>query len=125
MSENAGAVLFVTSILLLHICQPPIPPPEPTGKEVRYKKLLPRLTMNKVMYDNIAMHASSGRFVCTISLKKANWYLKKNIATSHSLENPLKKITLLFEPDKSETQDKTPTELQFQQRVKHNICVVW
>jgi hypothetical protein len=122
------ALLFFSSVALLQLLRTPAPLVSPelarqTAKEARYNKLLPKLTMRKPMYDNIAMHAPDGRFVCTVSIKKAKWYLKKNIATTPDPEGGLVRINLKFEPNKEETENKTPEQIKFQQRIKENKCV--
>ena len=49
-------------------------------KEERRKRMLPLLAMKKPMYDNILMQDPDGNPLSTISLKKAQWYIHKNLA---------------------------------------------
>jgi hypothetical protein len=49
-------------------------------KEQRREQLIPKLTLKKRMYDNIVMQDPVGIVLCTISTKKANWYVRKNLA---------------------------------------------
>ena len=60
----------------------PLPPhaERDLHKQERRQRLLPLLTMNKPMYDNILMQDPEGNPLATISLKKAKWYCKKDLA---------------------------------------------
>jgi hypothetical protein len=49
-------------------------------KEERRRLMLPQLTMNKPMYDNIMMQDPKGANLSTISLKKAKWYTSRELA---------------------------------------------
>ena len=121
-----------TTLFLLISFHDPKPPPltpleqQARNKQERYERLLPKLTMKRTMYDNISMHAPDDRFVCTVSLKKARWYIKKELADACPFAEgeSLSKITLRFHPDKSELEGKSEEQVKFQQRVKKNICVV-
>ena len=107
-----GPLLFTASILVAvalaksssrRLCRlrpPPQPPKEEKKsrealKAERYKRLLPRLKMQKRMYDNITMRSPSGTILCTISSKKAKWYLSRSLA-KHSPQGD--GITLTFVP---------------------------
>ncbi|KAL7566631.1 hypothetical protein ACA910_003466 [Epithemia clementina (nom. ined.)] len=50
------------------------------SKERRRHELVSLFSMKKPMYDNIFMQAPDGHVLCTISLKKAQWYVKKQLA---------------------------------------------
>lgn len=98
-------------------------------KAARYKKLLPKLKMQKKMYDNILMRSPEGTLLCTISEKKKSWYLNKGLAMSDADGG----ITLLFTPrDKNpppssaplHAAELSPPDLLFERRVKRNSCVV-
>jgi hypothetical protein len=49
-------------------------------KEERRRRLLPLLTRTKPMYDNILLQDSMGNPLATISMKKAKWYINKDLA---------------------------------------------
>jgi len=86
-------------------------------KEDRRKKMTPLLTMEKPMYDNIKMKDPEDNLLCTISLKKARWYVKKNLA--EWLDDS--SIQLLFKP---KMQKKDPQQVKYNQADKRNHCVV-
>jgi hypothetical protein len=102
-------------------------------KEERRQQMLPLLTMNRPMYDNILMKDPNGQLLCTISIKKANWYVRKNLAIwkdDHDNDDN-KCIQLLFHPNRPENQGQqgqeppVPNNLNtYNQTVKENRCVV-
>jgi hypothetical protein len=49
-------------------------------KEQRRKEKIPFLAMKSPMYDNIRMLDPEGNALSTISIKKARWYVAKQIA---------------------------------------------
>jgi hypothetical protein len=67
-------------------------------KEDRRQKMLPLLTMNKKMYDNILMNDPDDNLLCTIALKKANWYVNKKLAFWKD-DQKRDCIKLLFRPN--------------------------
>ena len=73
--------------------------------------------MNKKIYDNIKMLAPDGQQLCFIGQQRADWYLKKNLASIVS-NNPLI-IKLIFEPAARNNID----DLFFLSH-KKNMCVV-
>ncbi|EJK70719.1 hypothetical protein THAOC_07901 [Thalassiosira oceanica] len=92
------------------------------------------LSMKTPMYDNVFMLSTEGQPMCTISMKKAKWYLKKGIAEWSSLpehkqwtpeekEGGAKCIRLLFEHNGSKERDTTSPESVYLRSVKKNICV--
>lgn len=85
-------------------------------KEKRRKESVRFLAMKKPMYDNIEMYSPDDALLCTISEKKAAWYIRKNLATWKT-EN--KSIQLLFKPQKQSSEANT-----YNQSHKKNICVV-
>lgn len=100
-------------------------------KEKRRKASVRFLAMKSPMYDNIQMYGPDQRLLCTISEKKAHWYVTKNLATWNgtSSENEpspsttattksTRSITLTFQPKGKSMQ---PDEYQTSQ--KHNLCV--
>ena len=73
------------------------------------------MAMKKPMYDNIEMYSPEHELLCTISKKKANWYIKKELAY-WKVES--KAIQLLFEPKSTSGPDT------YNKSHKKNICVV-
>ena len=58
-------------------------PPQKTRamhKEERRQKKIPLLAMKKPMYDNVRLLDPQGELLSTISLKKAKWYARKELA---------------------------------------------
>jgi exonuclease 3'-5' domain-containing protein 2 len=51
--------------------------------------------LNKQRYENIAMKSPDGHLMCYIGSKRANWYVKRNLA----VYNSEKEIQLLFNPN--------------------------
>ena len=91
-------------------------------KHERYLKLIPKLIMKKTMYDNVRMYNPNGACMCTISAKKARWYLKKGLAVEHNVEGK-EGVKLKFAPNKS-SEAKTVAEKVYEAREKSNTCVV-
>eukprot|EP00980_Cylindrotheca_fusiformis_P000910 scaffold241_cov89-Cylindrotheca_fusiformis.AAC.9 len=84
-------------------------------KERRRKDSVRFLAMKKPMYDNIQMYDPDGDLLCTISQKKANWYVKKKLGQWKN-NSQRDAIHLLFRP-------KGKTENVYNQSEKENICV--
>lgn len=85
-------------------------------KEKRRKESVRFLAMKKPMYDNIEMYSPEDHLLCTISKKKADWYIRKDLA---SWKVDSKSIQLNFEPQNQ------PSEADIYNRShKKNICVV-
>lgn len=99
------------------------------------------ISMKKPMYDNVYMLDTNGEQVCTISMKKAKWYIKKGIAEWSSFkedvgvrsttapgnseeeeDEEVKCIRLLFEHKGSKSKEASP-EAVFLRSAKQNICV--
>lgn len=109
-------------------------------KERRRQAKIPMLSMKSPMYDNIMMLDPSGTLLCTISKKKARWYVKKNLGTWKNEEETT--LQLLFEPSHRSNESKPKTtdkgevdgkndinvdgeeEAFFNKSIKENICVV-
>jgi len=72
--------------------------------------------MKKPMYDNIEMYSPDGTLLCTISEKKAAWYIRKKLAI---WKKKAKSIQLLFEPKGQPSDSST-----YNQTHKKNVCVV-
>jgi hypothetical protein len=101
-------------------------------KEDRRQKMLPLLTMNKKMYDNILMNDPDDNLLCTIALKKANWYVGKKLAFWKD-DKKRDCIKLLFKPNVPEPKqqggdtdgagngDNINT---YNQTIKANCCVI-
>jgi len=123
-------------------------------KEKRRQEKIPHLAMKNPMYDNIQMLDPDSKLLCTISLKKANWYVRKGLAVwkeNNENDNDGKRdnenidtdehhatIQLLFEPShrsnessntssgsaSGEDDDAKDEDLFFNKSIKENICVV-
>jgi hypothetical protein len=85
-------------------------------KEKRRKDSVRFLAMKKPMYDNIEMFSPDDVLLCTISKKKAAWYIRKNLA---SWKKESKSIQLMFEPQSKPSEANT-----YNRSHKKNICVV-
>ena len=74
-------------------------------KQRQRKAKVSMISMKTPMYDNIYMLDQDREAICTISMKKAKWYIRKNIAEWSSpkdgsdlaKEKDIKCIRLLFE----------------------------
>ena len=88
-------------------------------KEERRQKMAPLLAMKKPMYDNILMKDPDGDILSSISMKKANWYVRKELATWEDDEHSV--IRLTFEPKKKSLQQLEENE--YNQSLKQNHCV--
>lgn len=88
-------------------------------KEKRRQAMIPLFIMKKPMYDNIFMHDPQGSLLCTISKKKASWYVKKNLA--HWTKEDA--IQLTFQP-KNKGLSKDERQLEYNRTKKQNLCVV-
>eukprot|EP00804_Cyclotella_cryptica_P023689 CCRYP_019319-RA/>CCRYP_019319-RA protein AED:0.46 eAED:0.43 QI:0/-1/0/1/-1/1/1/0/408 len=104
------------------------------SKERRRKSKMELLSMKSPMYDNVFMLDPDRRVMCTISLKKAKWYVNKGIAEwssrpRHDNDNgdPNEKcIRLLFEPNAgrgASVASKTHSETVYLRTPKQNVCV--
>eukprot|EP00571_Detonula_confervacea_P012576 CAMPEP_0172311160 /NCGR_PEP_ID=MMETSP1058-20130122/13996_1 /TAXON_ID=83371 /ORGANISM="Detonula confervacea, Strain CCMP 353" /LENGTH=399 /DNA_ID=CAMNT_0013024249 /DNA_START=94 /DNA_END=1290 /DNA_ORIENTATION=+ len=107
-------------------------------KERKRKAKVELLSMKTPMYDNIYMLDTNREPMCTISMKKARWYLKKGIAEWSSFKNDegiiygsdnntdeeVKCIRLLFDHNGSDskTEAEAPETLYLRSE-KQNICV--
>jgi hypothetical protein len=100
-------------------------------KEDRRQKMLPLLTMNKKMYDNILMNDPDDNLLCTIALKKANWYVNKKLAFWKD-DQKRDCIKLLFKPNvpepkkqDSDTDSNDNSNVNtYNQTIKANCCVI-
>jgi len=106
-------------------------------KERQRKKKEEMISMKSPMYDNIYMLDQQGEVLCTISNKKANWYIRKGIGKWSSFkkkdnninnnnnckegEEEVKCIQLLFEHNR--TNKKGSSEEVYLTSAKQNICV--
>lgn len=106
------------------------------SKERRRKSKMELLSMKSPMYDNVFMLDPERNVMCTISLKKAKWYVNKGIAEWSSRphhgndsgnDNDNEKcIRLLFEPNAGRgvsVASKTHSETIFLRAPKQNVCV--
>jgi len=95
-------------------------------KEQRRQEKIPLLAMKKPMYDNIRMLDPQGVLLSTISMKKARWYVKKELGLWKDEEKTT--LQLLFEPSHRSNQSKKDKEDEqeqfFNKSIKDNICVV-
>jgi hypothetical protein len=103
-------------------------------KDERRRQMIPHLSMKKTMYDNIRMLDPNGNHLCNISMKKANWYINKNIATwiihhadnnnnNNNNNNTKDCIQLSFHP-KMATTRKDHNLVTYNRGPKVNQCVV-
>jgi len=106
-------------------------------KERQRKKKEIMISMKTPMYDNIYMLDQHGEVLCTISQKKANWYIRKKIGKWSTLVKKdkdiinsknckeegeeVKCIQLLFEHNR--TNKKGSSEEVYLTSAKQNICV--
>lgn len=93
--------------------------------------------MKSPMYDNVFMSDPDGNLMCTISLKKAKWYVGKGIAEWYRAssckggkDEDDAYIRLLFQPNNgksnnssSKNASKSDSESTYLQSPKLNICV--
>ena len=110
-------------------------------KEERFQRMLPLLTMNKPMYDNIMMQDPQGKALSTISMKKAKWYINKELAdwvvkeeeheqSENSQNNKQEQqqsiIRLRFQPNNNrQNAENNPQQtLLYNTAIKANRCVV-
>lgn len=94
-------------------------------KEQRRQEKIPMLAMKKPMYDNIQMLDPRGTLLCTISKKKANWYIKKKLAIWKDTQKMM--LQLLFEPSHRSNQsmdEDVDDDKFFNKSIKDNVCVV-
>lgn len=83
-------------------------------KEKRRKASVRFLAMKKPMYDNLSMYGPQGDLLCTISQKKADWYVRKQLASWKGDAT----IQLLFEP-----KGKSSSPSVYATSHKQNVCV--
>lgn len=91
------------------------------------------ISMKTPMYDNVYMLDEDREPICTISMKKANWYIRKNIAQWSSprdgcvlaKEKDVKCIRLLFKHNGKTTnkEEHSSSEKLYLRSAKQNICV--
>jgi len=100
------------------------------AKEQRRKSKVELLSMKSPMYDNVFMLDPDMELMCTISLKKAKWYVRKGIAEwtarPEGRNDNEKYIRLLFEPNGGRgtvISERTDSELVYLRTPKQNICV--
>lgn len=110
------------------------------------KSKIPLISMKKPMYDNVYMLDQERELLCTISMKKARWYINKGIAewstfqngtTTANIGNDAKCIRLLFAHSgrnrqrpssnntsiEQQTTTTTSSERLYLCSTKRNICV--
>ena len=102
-------------------------------KQRKRKSKEAMISMKTPMYDNIHMLDENREPICTISMKKAKWYIRKNIAewsspkegSELSKNKDAKCIRLLFTHNgANEDEDKkTSSEKLYLRSAKQNICV--
>ena len=96
-------------------------------KERRRLDKMSDLCMKSAMYDNVRMYDPQGEVLCTISLKKAHWYVNKELADwitveqlpSVKEESDRRNIQLRFEPKARSNRNS-----QYVTADKKNQCVV-
>lgn len=77
-------------------------------KEQRRRKKMEEFSCKKPVYDNMRMYDPQDRLLCTISKKKASWYIKKNLATWVNSEETA--IRLKFKPKHATNNDNATDE---------------
>lgn len=92
-------------------------------KEKRRKQMMSKLTMKRTMYDNIFMYSPDGEVLATISKKKADWYIHKELAEWED-SNRENAIRLLFHPKRPQRVDPERDSSEYNCAVKANQCVV-
>ncbi len=105
-------------------------------KERQRKAKIELISMKSPMYDNIYMLDQHREPMCTISMKKAKWYVKKGIGEWSTFKNDgdnnatntdgtngeMKCIRLLFGHNGANS-DKSSSETLYLRSEKQNICV--
>ena len=82
-------------------------------KEERRKASVRFLAMKKTLYENIEMYAPDGKtMLCTIGTKKANWYVRKELAVWRDIPGCHQSIRLLFEPKNSKNCKKNQKKIK-------------
>ena len=102
-------------------------------KQRKRKSKEAMISMKTPMYDNIHMLDENREPLCTISMKKAKWYIRKNIGewttpkegSELAKEKDVKCIRLLFTHNgANEDEDKkSSSEKLYLRSAKQNICV--
>jgi len=103
-------------------------------KERRFEAKRELISMKSPMYDNVFMLDNNREPMCTISLKKARWYVRKGIAEWSSFiehgnqstdngQEEAKCIKLLFEPSGGNYQNTGTPENLYLKSAKQNVCV--
>jgi hypothetical protein len=91
--------------------------------------------MKKPAYDSCVMKDPDGTVLCTVGLKKARWYVSKNLAVWLEKEEQeggdYQQIQLLFEPKRKKNTENTTCEQRpggqatsYNQSLKENRCFV-
>ncbi|GKY93644.1 hypothetical protein MPSEU_000331800 [Mayamaea pseudoterrestris] len=104
-------------------------------KERRWQKMMPKLAMKKPLYDNILMKEPNGTVLCSVSMKKANWYIARNLATWENVPDESSvepaSLRLLFAPRGSSSSAagaalnvNKPKNDETQIHLKQNRCVI-
>jgi hypothetical protein len=86
----------------------------------RWERLIPKLTMKRPMYDNILMYDPDGGLLCSISLKKAHWYVRKDLGEWQ--DGTQSSVRLRFRPNKDGTEEEEALD-SYNQSLKQNQCV--
>lgn len=126
----------------MHYAEPSNGIPLPTHlqreiyKEERREKMIPKLTRAKPMYDNVIMKDPRGTILSTVSIKKAKWYVRKNLAVWKSGGDDSgdeKAIQLLFQPETTTAPSSSSTNhttagstislREYNSSIKQNRCV--
>ena len=102
-------------------------------KQRKRKSKEAMISMKTPMYDNIHMLDENRDPLCTISMKKAKWYIRKNIGewttpkegSELAKEKDVKCIRLLFTHNgaKENEETKASSEKLYLRSTKQNICV--
>jgi len=98
-------------------------------KEERRERMIPRMTRKKPMYDNIVMSDPQGNVLATVSTKKAQWDVRKNLAQwnddrNEDDNNNATSIRLLFTPKTNNiTTNHHHSRNEYNASIKQNRCV--
>jgi len=90
-------------------------------KEKRRQAKIENYSMKSKMYDNISMLSPADKLLCKVSLRKARWYITRELAEWN--EEGEGSIKLLFEPRKG-SGSKESTATTYTISDKKNICVL-
>lgn len=94
-------------------------------KEERRQKMIPLFTMKKPMYDNVFLTCPEHHVLGTISNKKAEWYIQKNLAAWVEEAGDKRVLQLNFTPSGrvSDRENNGGGDILYNTSAKRNCCV--